>query len=129
MSELGTIASDLITGAEDVLKTGSTNAASGTPSAIVKVEEIIKALEMGASYDWKGAIAALKAKSFTKIYASVEEVASIIGVFDPAAAIVADDMKLLEPLLPVIVYVVAHNKPLEPDAPGAVAEGNGNVSG
>jgi len=127
-SELGKIVSEIATGIADVLKTGSTNAASGTPASILNIEEAIRAFESAATFDWKGAAAALKANDWQKNYATLEEFASLLGFFVPEAAVIANDMKLLAPLWPVIVYVVQHNKPLEPGASGAAPEGNGNVS-
>lgn len=121
------VESDIFAGLEHVLTTGSTTPETMAAAGVIEVEKVIKALSTGAAFDWSGALRAVEAHSAAspeKVYATVEEIASIIGIFVPVAAVVANNMKIAEPLVPVVVYVVEHSTPPIPGAPNASPEGH-----
>ena len=82
-----------------------------SPNTVVSAEKVLAALKIGASFNWAGAIAAFEGENTqAKILdgmIAADDVAEIVGVFLPPAAIVANDLGVAIAVEPFVYQIVA----------------------
>lgn len=113
-------------------------------SFITVVEEILKKISESSAK--KGAFSTAvnpfptdpTVGKWMAVFVDIEEVARITGVVLPQAAIIANDMEMLEPFMPYLIKIAENGKPIQPGDlayelpagnPDAYKSGSDNASG
>lgn len=93
-----------------------------TEVSTTEITNVLKAVQILSKFNWEGMLQALESASVEAkakaVFLTVEEIASIVGVFIPVSAIVANDMAAAQIIFPIIEwYLVNHSEAKEANIP------------